>query len=118
MSVSYDSGQVTLVCLFTWCFSAIDDSGHASVWASGLVSFVTARVVLVCLVTSCCVFSYDGGHAVVFGHLVLCYSSEHKNDHVRTVKILYSVSEFGGLQKHEQTEHALYCWKDKRTSVP
>ena len=27
----------------------------------------------------------------------------HKNDHVRTLKILQSTSEFGGLQKHENT---------------
>ena len=33
-----------------------------------------------------------------------------KNDHVHMllmVKILYSMSEFGGLQKHEKTQHAL-----------
>ena len=31
----------------------------------------------------------------------------HKNDHVCMLKILYSMSEFGGLRKHEQTQHAL-----------
>ena len=31
----------------------------------------------------------------------------HKNDHVRTIKILQSMSEYGGLQKHEKTQHAL-----------
>ena len=31
----------------------------------------------------------------------------HKNDHVRTLNILWSVLEFGGLQKHEKTHHAL-----------
>ena len=27
--------------------------------------------------------------------------------YVRTLKILYSMSEFGGLQKHEHSQHAL-----------
>ena len=31
----------------------------------------------------------------------------HKNDYVRTLKILQSMSEFGGLHKHEKTQHAL-----------
>ena len=31
----------------------------------------------------------------------------HKNDHVRTLKILWSMSKFGGLRKHEKTQHAL-----------
>ena len=35
------------------------------------------------------------------------YIRTHKNDHVRTLKILYSVSEFGGLGKHEKTQNAL-----------
>ena len=30
----------------------------------------------------------------------------HKNDNVRTIKILYSISEFGGLREHEKTQHA------------
>ena len=30
----------------------------------------------------------------------------YKNAHVRTLKILSSVSEFGGFRKHEKTEHA------------
>ena len=29
----------------------------------------------------------------------------HKNDHVRMLKILYSMSEFSGLRKHENTAH-------------
>ena len=29
----------------------------------------------------------------------------HQNDHVRTLKILQSMSEFGGLRKHENTAH-------------
>ena len=32
----------------------------------------------------------------------------HKNDHVRTLKILLAMSEFNELLKHEQTQHALY----------
>ena len=31
----------------------------------------------------------------------------HKNDHVRMLKILQSMSEFDGLRKHEKTHHAL-----------
>ena len=42
---------------------------------------------------------------------------KHKNDHVRTLKILWSMSEFGGLWQHEKTQHALYWQKDKCTSV-
>ena len=30
-----------------------------------------------------------------------------KNDHARTLKILKSMTEFGGLQKHEKSQHAL-----------
>ena len=30
-----------------------------------------------------------------------------ENDYVRTVKILWSMSEFGGLREHEKTQHAL-----------
>ena len=30
-----------------------------------------------------------------------------QNDHVRTLKILKSMSDFGGLRKHEKTQHAL-----------
>ena len=29
----------------------------------------------------------------------------HKNDHVRTLKIMQSMSEFSGLWKHENTAH-------------
>ena len=32
---------------------------------------------------------------------------KHKNDHVRTLKIMQSMSEFGGLRTHEKTQHAL-----------
>ena len=32
----------------------------------------------------------------------------HENDHVRTLKIMWSMSEFGGLWKHEKTQHARY----------
>ena len=35
------------------------------------------------------------------------YTHTHKNDHVRTLNILQSVSEFGVLRKHEKTQHAL-----------
>ena len=35
------------------------------------------------------------------------YIRTHKNDHVRMLKILWSKSEFGGLRKHEKTQHAL-----------
>ena len=31
----------------------------------------------------------------------------HENDHVRTLKILKSMSEFGGLHKHEKTQHSV-----------
>ena len=31
----------------------------------------------------------------------------HKNDHVGMLKILWSMSEFGGLRKQEDTQHAL-----------
>ena len=31
----------------------------------------------------------------------------HKNVHGRTLKILQSMSESGGLRKHEKTQHAL-----------
>ena len=31
----------------------------------------------------------------------------HENNHVRTLKILLSMSELGGLLKHEETQHAL-----------
>ena len=31
----------------------------------------------------------------------------HKNDHVRTIKILLSMSDFGELRKHEKTHPAL-----------
>ena len=34
------------------------------------------------------------------------YIRTHKNDRVRTLKILESTSEFGGLRKHEKTRHA------------
>ena len=34
------------------------------------------------------------------------YIHTHKNDHVRMLKIL-SMVEFGGLRKHEKTQHAL-----------
>ena len=36
----------------------------------------------------------------------------HKNDQVRTLKILWTMSEFGGFRKHEQTQHALYNYLD------
>ena len=36
----------------------------------------------------------------------------HKNDDVRTLKILYSMSEFGGFWKHEKTQHARYLVRD------
>ena len=32
----------------------------------------------------------------------------HTKDHVRTLKIMSSMSEFGGLWKHENNQHALY----------
>ena len=35
------------------------------------------------------------------------YVLTHTNDHVRTLKILLSMSEFGGLRKDEDTQHAL-----------
>ena len=42
--------------------------------------------------------------------LLVCptvYVRAHKNDHVRgTLKTLWSTSEFGGLRKHEKTQHA------------
>ena len=31
----------------------------------------------------------------------------HKNDHIHMLKILQSMSEIGGLQKHKKTQHAL-----------
>ena len=31
----------------------------------------------------------------------------HKSDHVRTIKILYSMSVFGGLRKRENTQQAM-----------
>ena len=31
----------------------------------------------------------------------------HKNDHICTLKILQSMSEFGGLRKHERNQHLL-----------
>ena len=30
----------------------------------------------------------------------------HKNDHIRMLNILWSMSEFGGLRKHEKSQHA------------
>ena len=35
------------------------------------------------------------------------HTHAHKNDHVRTIKILWSMSGFGGLRKHEKPQHAL-----------
>ena len=34
----------------------------------------------------------------------------HKNDHVRILKILKSMSEFGGLRKHKNTAHRKQIW--------
>ena len=34
----------------------------------------------------------------------------HKNDHIRTLTMLWSMSEFEGLWKHKKTQHALYNW--------
>ena len=33
--------------------------------------------------------------------------NRHKNADVSTLEILYSMTEFGGLRKHEKTQHAL-----------
>ena len=38
---------------------------------------------------------------------VCMYTSTQKNDHARTLKILLSISEFGGLRKHDKAQHAL-----------
>ena len=40
-------------------------------------------------------------------------SYTHTNEHVRTLLILSYMSKFGGLRKHEKTQHALYWQMDK-----
>ena len=40
--------------------------------------------------------------------IIMCIPCTHKNDHVRTLKILQSMSESGGLRKYEKIRHALY----------
>ena len=49
--------------------------------------------------------------------LCRCACPTPKNDHVLTLKIMSSMSEFGGLQKHEKTQPACTCTDDCRGSA-